>query len=55
MFKEVTNLHCEATSRIIQGNIVVDEEGFQFGNKIINAIVIYHIEDNKIKKVYFIQ
>lgn len=55
IFKEVTNLHCIVTSRMVQGNIVIDKEHVQFGGKTINAIAMYHIEENKIKKVYFIQ
>jgi len=55
IFRDVTNLHCELKDRIIQGNIVIDKERVQFGNTIIDATAIYHIEKNKIKKVYFIQ
>lgn len=55
IFKEVTNLHCEVKSRMVQGNIVIDKENIQFGNITINAIAIYHIENNKIKKIYFIR
>ncbi|MEK8179837.1 amidohydrolase family protein [Flavobacterium buctense] len=54
MFKSVTNLHCELKARIVQGNIVIDKERVQFGNQFIEAIAIYHIENGKIKKVYFI-
>ncbi len=55
MFKSVPNLHCELVDRIIQGNIVIDKERVQFGDKIVEAVAIYHIENNKIKKVLFIQ
>ncbi|WP_296316628.1 amidohydrolase family protein [Winogradskyella sp. UBA3174] len=55
MFKNTPNLHCELVARIVQGNIVIDKERVQFGDKIIEAVAIYHIENNKIKKVYFIQ
>jgi len=55
MFKNTPNLHCELEERIVQGNIVIDKERVQFGEEIIEAIAIYHIENNKIKKVYFIQ
>ncbi|WP_034059149.1 amidohydrolase family protein [Lacinutrix jangbogonensis] len=55
MFENTPNLHCELKERIVQGNIVIDKERVQFGNKIIEAVAIYHIENNKIKKVYFIQ
>ena len=55
MFKNTPNLHCELIGRVAQGNIVIDKERVQFGGKIIEAIAIYHIENNKIKKVYFIK
>jgi len=55
MFENTPNLHCELVSRIIQGNVVVDKERVQFGDKIIEADAKYHIENNKIKKVYFIK
>lgn len=54
MFKNTPNLHCELESRIIQGNVVIDEERVTFGDKIIEATAIYHIENGKIQKVYFI-
>ena len=55
MFESVPNLHCELVDRIVQGNIVIDKERVQFGDKIVEAVAIYHIENNKIKKVFFIQ
>jgi imidazolonepropionase-like amidohydrolase len=55
MFNNTPNLHCELLGRIEQGNVVIDKERVQFGNKIIEAVAIYHIENNKIKKVYFIE
>jgi hypothetical protein len=52
---KVPNLHCEIKSRIIQGNIIIDQESVSgFGSKPVEATAIYHIENNKIKKVYFI-
>lgn len=54
MFKNTPNLHCELQNRIIQGNVVIDEERVQFGERIIEATAIYHIEKGKIQKVYFI-
>lgn len=54
MFENTPNLHCELKERIVQGNIVIDKERVRFGNKTIEAVAIYHIENNKIKKVYFI-
>lgn len=55
MFKKVPDLHCQLVERIIQGNIVIDKERVQFGNKFMEAVAIYHIENGKIKRVYFIQ
>jgi imidazolonepropionase-like amidohydrolase len=55
MFERTPDLHCELLSRIVQGNVVIDKERVQFGKDIIEAVAIYHIENNKIKKVYFIQ
>jgi hypothetical protein len=55
MFETTPNLHCELVGRLVQGNIVIDKERVQFGNTIVEAIAIYHIENNKIKKVYFVE
>ena len=54
MFKAMPDLHCELENRIIQGNVVIDEERVQFGDKILEATAIYHIENGKIQKVFFI-
>ncbi|MES2864023.1 MAG: amidohydrolase family protein [Bacteroidota bacterium] len=55
LFKTVPNLHCELLGRIIQGNVVMDKERVKFDDIISEAIAIYHIENNKIKKVYFVK
>jgi imidazolonepropionase-like amidohydrolase len=56
MFERVTDLHCDVTKRIVQGNTVIDHETVTgFGPKPVNAIAIYKIENGKIAKVYFIQ
>ncbi|OIQ30350.1 MAG: amidohydrolase [Bacteroidetes bacterium MedPE-SWsnd-G2] len=55
MFENTPNLHCELKERIVQGQIVIDKERVQFGERILEAVAIYHIENHKIKKVYFIQ
>lgn len=53
---KVPGLHCEILNRTIQGNVIVDQEKVSgFGPKPLTALAIYHIENNKIKKVYFIQ
>lgn len=52
---KVPNLHCEIKQRIIQGNTIIDKESVTgFGSKPIEATAIYQIENNKIKKVFFI-
>ena len=54
-FESTPNLHCEIVSRIVNGNIVIDQEritGLANG-KIMEAIAIYVIEKGKIQKVYF--
>ena len=55
IFDNTPNLHCELLGRIVQGNIVIDKEKVRFGDKVMEAIAIYHVENDKIKKVYFIQ
>ena len=55
MFDNTPNLHCELLGRIIQGNVVIDKERVQFGDKIIESVAIYHIENDKISKVYFVR
>ena len=55
-FKTVPELHCEITERIIQGNTIIDKESVSgFGAKPVEATAIYQIDNNKIKKVYFLQ
>ena len=54
-FNNVPNLHCEIKERIIQGNTIIDKESVTgFGNKPLEATAIYQVENNKIKRVYFI-
>ncbi len=54
LFETTPNLHCELLGRIVQGNVVIDKERVQFRDEIVEAVAMYHIENNKIKKVYFI-
>ena len=54
MFENTPNLHCELLGRMVQGNIVIDQERVKFGNNIVEAVAIYHVENGKINKVYFI-
>jgi imidazolonepropionase-like amidohydrolase len=55
MFDNTPNLHCELVGRITQGNVVIDKEKVQFGKNSIEATAIYHVENGKIKRVYFIR
>lgn len=57
MFDNTPDLHCKLVSRMVQGNIVIDQEDVTIvKDKLhINAIAIYKIEDNKISEVTFIQ
>lgn len=55
MFDKTPNLHCELVGRMVHGNVVIDKERVQFLDKIVEAIVIYHIENGKIRKVYFVR
>jgi imidazolonepropionase-like amidohydrolase len=55
MFENTPNLHCELVGRISQGNVVMDKERVKMGENIVEAIAIYHIENEKIKKVYFVR
>jgi len=55
MFDKTPNLHCELKARIVQGNIVIDKEYVRFANEYVDATAIYHIENGKIKKVYFVE
>ncbi len=53
---QVPGLFCRLVNRIVQGNMVVDQEEVQgFGDKPLKAVAMYVIEKGKIKKVYFKQ
>lgn len=55
MFANTPNLHCELKERIVQDAVVIDKEKVRFGDRYIEAVAVYHIENKKIKRVYFIQ
>lgn len=54
MFDKTPGLHCELVNRIVQGNVVIDKERVRFNGKMIEAVAIYQVENNKIRRVYFI-
>lgn len=51
---QTPELHCEIQGRIIQGNVIIDHERVKFGKQTAEAVAIYHIENGKIRKVYFV-
>ena len=51
IFKNTPNLHCELINRIVQGNTIIDKECVLFGEKTLETVAIYYIENNKI---YFV-
>jgi hypothetical protein len=56
IFNKFTALHSELKGRMVQGNVVIDNEQVTgIGKGTIKGIVIYNIENNKIKKVYIVQ
>ena len=55
LFSQVPNLHCELKVRIIQGNTVIDKERVRFGDQFVEAVAIYQVENEKIKRVYFVE
>jgi imidazolonepropionase-like amidohydrolase len=56
VFNKFPALHSELKGRMVQGNVVIDNEKVTgIGNGIIKGVVIYNIENNKIKKVYIVQ
>ncbi len=54
IFENTANLHCELINRIVQGNTIIDKECAQFGERSIETVVIYTIENEKIKTIYFV-
>ena len=54
-FKNNPTLHCQLLGRTVKGTTVIDQERVIYNGGTMEAIAIYHIENNKIKKVYFIQ
>jgi len=56
IFTKITTLHCELKGRMVQGNVVIDNESVAgFGKDKVRGVVIYNIENNKIKRVYIVQ
>lgn len=55
MFKELPNLYCQVTSRIVQGNTIIDKEKVRIGKEQMEAVAIYEVANGKIKKVTFVE
>lgn len=56
MFNDLPDLHCTLVSRMVQGDVVIDQESVVFwsGEPPLKAIAIYKIRNGKIAEVYFI-
>lgn len=55
MFKATKDLHCKITSRIVKGNVVIDEELVTANGNTFKAVAIYEITDGKISTVRFVR
>ncbi|WP_218134026.1 nuclear transport factor 2 family protein [Tenacibaculum sp. MAR_2009_124] len=54
-FKEVTDLNALVTSRVVKGNIVIDEELVTANGHKFTAVAIYEMNNGKITSVRFIR
>lgn len=55
MFKHYPNLHVEIMNRMVQGNMVIDQERVTgVGPQPLTAIAIYEVQSGKISKVHFV-
>ena len=58
LFEQYPDLHAEVTKRIVQDDIVIDQERATFTAEgkqtVVSAIAIYTIKDQKISEVTFI-
>ncbi|WP_299104811.1 nuclear transport factor 2 family protein [uncultured Tenacibaculum sp.] len=55
MFKKTTDLHCKITSRIVKGNVVIDEELVTANGNTFKAVAIYEVTNGKISSVRFVR
>ena len=56
-FRDNPELHAKNLNRIVMGKFIIDREqvtGRQDG-RVINAVAIYQVEDNRIRRVWFIR
>jgi len=57
LFERTPALHAQIKNRMVLGNYVIDRErvtGFA-NNRVINAIAIYEVRENRIRRVWFIR
>lgn len=56
MFARSPHLHCELVSRVVIGNVVIDEESVS-GHRdgVTRAVAIYTVSDGKISRVEFLK
>ncbi|MBA6155263.1 nuclear transport factor 2 family protein [Tenacibaculum sp. S7007] len=55
MFEKTKDLHCKITSRIVKGNVVIDEELVTANGNTFKAVAIYEITNGKISSVRFVR
>jgi len=55
MFTENPDVHCEIRNRITLGKYVVDHERIRRGGQQIEAIVVYEVEGETIRRVWLIR
>jgi uncharacterized protein (TIGR02246 family) len=56
-FENNPKLHCEIKKRIVEGNVIIDQErvtGLNNGS-VIEATAVYRVDKGKIVEVYFIR
>lgn len=54
-FKATKDLHCKIISRVVKGNVVIDEEEVTANGATFHAVAIYEIVNGKISVVRFVQ
>ncbi|AZJ33913.1 SnoaL-like domain-containing protein [Tenacibaculum mesophilum] len=54
-FETTKDLHCKIISRIVKGNVVIDEEEVTANGATFHAVAIYEIVNGKIAVVRFVK
>ena len=55
MFEKTKDLHCKIISRVVKGNVVIDEELVTANGNTFKAVAIYEITNGKISAVRFVR